>query len=96
MPTYVMRMTLQRVRRTLLLIVLAAMASLQSAHATDTGCRTCWSVTSGDSSTVWCDFPPSDAWGYDQCTVTTRQTTRGSVTSCRTGASMCYYLDVQG
>lgn len=41
---------------------------------------------------VWCDFPPNNSWGYDECSM--RSTPDGEI--CWTGVSMCYYTEREG
>ena len=40
----------------------------------------------------WCDLPPNNSWGYDECTM---RTVNGHEI-CSSGQSMCYYTEVGG
>lgn len=47
----------------------------------------------GERTHIWCDFPPDNSWGFDECSM---RTTPDGGETCWTGTSMCYYTERRG
>lgn len=74
----------------LLLRVVITMLACVSFSATLSACEICDDDSHGEHTHVWCDFPPDNSWGFDECYMTAAP---GGGEMCRTGVSQCYYTE---